>query len=263
MSHLRVFRYGMLVGVRDFTWYYSWRTWFGGWMVQIVAQAVFFSLFARLFDSPEQERFMLIGNAVAVGALTASWTIGQAGRDRGDGTYPLLVIAPSSLVPAVMGRTSIWLAAGVATTLGTFLVLGALFDLALPWPDTLLIVPLVALTCASTYCLSLFLGALVSARLPRGSNLVMGILTTVGRAFCGVSVPVAFWPDAVQILVQLVPITHGLQAIRLVLDEASVGSILEAAGLGTLVGLGWVVIAALVMDRMANSGRADGSIEFV
>ena len=74
----------------------------------------------------------------------------------------------------------------------------------------------------------------------------------------------AFWPDAVQILVQLVPITHGLQAIRLVLDEASVG--LDSRGRRArklLVGLGWVVIAALVMDRMANSGRADGSIEFV
>ena len=38
-------------------------------MVQMLAQAAFFSLFARLFDSPDQERFLLIGNAVAVGAV--------------------------------------------------------------------------------------------------------------------------------------------------------------------------------------------------
>ncbi len=262
MNSLRLFSYGLFVGTRDFAGVWSWKTWFGGWMLQMLAQAVFFSLFARLFDSPEQERFMLIGNAVAVGAIAVAWTIPSTTWDRRTGTYPLLVIAPSSMLPAVMGRTSVWLASGVATTLLTFLVLGVLFDLALPWPDTLLIVPLVALTCASTYCLSLFLGSLV-IRQPRIRNLFLNFLIIVARAFCGVSVPVAFWPDAVQILVQFMPITHGLQAIRLVLDEASVGPILQTAGLEAAVGLGWVVLAALVMDRMANAGRADGSIEFV
>ena len=118
-----------------------------------------------------------------------------------------------------------------------------------PWPNTLLIVPLLVLICASTYCLSLFLGSLVT-RQPRIRNLVGSVSLIVARAFCGVSVPLSFWPDSVQLIVQFLPVTHGLQAIRLVLDEAAVG-------------LGWLVVAIITMDRMANAGRADGSIEFV
>ena len=262
MRTLLLIRFGLLVGTREFTSNWNWKTWFGGWMLQMITQALFFALMARLFGSPDHERFLLIGNAVAVGAVAIAWAIPSSTWDRNDGTYPLLVIAPSSLVPATIGRTSIWLAAGVATSLVTFLILGVMFDLALPWPDTLLLVPLVILTSASTYCLSLFLGTLVT-RQPRIRNLILLLLTIVARAFCGVSVPVAFWPDAVQFIVRLLPITHGLQAIRLLLDEGSIVAILQAVALEAAVGLGWIVLAVLAMDRMANAGRADGSIEFI
>ena len=262
MNALRLFRFGLLVGSKEFTDYWNWKTWFGGWMVAVVTMAVFFSLFARLFDSPELERFFLIGNAVAVGTMLVGWTVPSSTWDRWDGTYPLLVIAPASLVPAVMGRTSIWFAAGTATSLLTFIVLGILFDLDLPWPDTIFVVPLVILTCASTYCLTLFLGCLVT-RQPRIRNLVLGFWHTGVKAFCGVFVPVAFWPDSVQTIVQFVPITHGLMAIRLLLDEASAQAILKEAALEAVVGLGWVVIAIFVMDWMSNAGRKDGSIEFI
>ena len=66
-----------------------------------------------------------------------------------------------------------------------------------------------------------------------------------------------------QLIVQFLPITHGLQAIRLLLDEGSTAAILQAASLEAVVGLGWIVLAILAMDRMANAGRADGSIDFV
>ena len=88
-------------------------------------------------------------------------------------------------------------------------------------------------------------------------------MTTGVRAFCGVSVLIAFWPEYVQFVVKLLPITHGLQAIRLALDEASVWVILQAAAMEAAVGVGWIVLAVLAMDRMANAGRKDGSIEFI
>lgn len=262
MNSIRTFRFGLFVGVRDFTSFWGWKSWFGGWMVQMIAQAVFFSLLARLFESPDQERFLLIGNAVAVGAANVAWTIQSTSWDRWMGSYPLLVIAPSSLAPAVMGRTSIWLPAGMATTLLTLLVMAVVFDLELPWPAAIAVVPLVLLTLLSTYCFSLFLGAL-AIRIPRARNFIHSVITIGTRAFCGVSVPVAFWPEGVQIAVQFLPITHGLQAIRLLLDEAPAGQVLASASLELVVVLGWITLAVVAMDRMANAGRADGSIEFV
>ena len=261
MNTLIQFRFGVIVGASDFTHYWNWRTWFGGWILQLVAQAAFFSLFARLFDSPGHERFLLIGNAVAVGAQTVTWAILFSTSDRWTGTYPLLVAAPASLIPAVIGRSAIWMASGVGTSLVTFAVLGAVFDLGLPWPNTLLVVPISILTCVSTFTFSLFLGAVVT-RLYQLGILLLGVVTIVLRAFCGVSVPIDFWPGYVEFTVRLLPITHGLQAIRLALDEASIGAVLQATSLEVAVTLGWLALAVLVMDRMADAGRKDGSIEF-
>lgn len=262
MNTLRLMRFGLLVGTTEFKLFWNWKTWFGGWILQMLTQALFFALVARLFGSPDHERFLLIGNAVAVGAVAVSWAIPSSTWDRGDGTYPLLVIAPSSLMPGTIGRTSIWFVAGVATSLVTFVLLGVMFDLRLPWPDTLLVIPLVVLTSASTYCLSLFLGTLVT-RQPRMRNIILTLLTIAARAFCGVTVPVAFWPEPVQFVVRLLPITHGLEAIRLLLDEGSVIAILRSAGLEVAVGAGWILLAMLAIDRMANAGRKDGTIELI
>ncbi len=262
MNTLHQIRFGLLVGTRDFTLYWNWKTWFGGWMVQMLAQAAFFSMFARLFDSPYHEQYLLIGNAVAVGAQAVCWTIPSTTWDRWMGTYPLLVIAPASLFPAIVGRTAVWMLSGIATTLVVFVILGAVFDLSLPWPNTLLIIPLVVLTHVSTFCFAQFLGACV-LRQSQLRNLVLGTVTMGIRAFCGVSVPIAFWPDPVEFIVRLLPITHGLQAIRLTIDQAPAGAILQAAALEAAVGLGWIVLAMLAMDRIADSGRANGSIEFI
>ncbi len=262
MNTLQRIRFGLLVGTRDFTLYWNWKTWFGGWMVQMVAQAAFFSMFARLFDSPYHEQYLLIGNAVAVGAQAVCWTIPSSTWDRWTGTYPLLVIAPASQFPAAVGRNSVWMLSGIATTLVVFVILGAVFNLSLPWPNTLFLVPLVVLTQVSTFCFAQFLGVFV-IRQYQMRNLLLGTVTMGVRAFCGVSVPIAFWPGSVQFVVKLLPITHGLEAIRLLLDGAPAHAILQAAALEAVVGTGWLVLAMLAMDRIAESGRKSGSIEFI
>ena len=262
MNVLRVYRYGLLVGRQEFLLFWGWQSWFGGWLVRMVAQVAFFSLIGQLLDSPERLRFLLIGNSVVVGALAANWAVPASTWDRGNGTYPLLVIAPSSLLPAIVGRTSIWLANGVATSVGAFLVLGAVFDLALPWPGTLSAVLLIVLTCASTYCMALFLGSLVT-RAPRIRNIIHTTATIALTTFSGVSVPVAFWPGWVEAIAHVLPLTHGLHAVRLALDRGDPLEILQSAGLEIVVGLGWLLLSLMTIDRMANAGRADGSIEFV
>jgi len=57
-------------------------------------------------------------------------------------------------------------------------------------------------------------------------------------------------------------VTHGVAAIRLLLSGAPAGQVLTSAGLQALVGGAWLVLAILTFDRLAERGRANGSIEF-
>jgi ABC-2 type transport system permease protein len=245
----------------QFTGFWSWNSWLGGWLLRIVAQAAFFAMLGELLESPERLRYLVIGNGVVVGALAVNWTIPASTWDRGDGTYPLLVIAPSSLLPAIIGRTSIWLANGVATSVMSLVVLAVVFRIELAWPGVLAVVPLVALTCGSVFCFALFLGSLIT-RAPQARNVVHNSALTALMAFCGVSVPVAFWPAWVEMIANVLPLTHGLAAIRIALDGGAALTALAEAGKEIAVAAGWLAVSLLTTDRMADGGRADGSIEF-
>ncbi len=262
MNSIRVFRYGLMVGWKEFARYWNPFTWSLGWMARVLGHVAFFALLGELLDSDERVRFILIGNSVVVGAMAANWAVPASTWDRGDGTYALLVVAPGSMLPAIIGRTSVWMTNGIASSLVAFLLLGFVFDIRLPWPESLILLLLIPLTCLSAFCLAIFLGSLIT-RLPRLRNVVHLNVTTMFMIICGVSVPVDYWPRAVEIFANLLPLTHGLEAIRLLLDKASAGSIAEAAGLEIVVALAWLLTAGLIMDRMADAGRRDGSIEYV
>jgi ABC-2 type transport system permease protein len=262
VNAIRVFRHGLLVGRQEFAVFWSWKTWLAGWMLRIVTSAAAWVLLGEALGSEEKLRFLLIGNAVIVGAQSAAWTVAASTWDRWDGTYPLLVVAPSGLLPAIMGRTSVWLLNGVATSLLTFGILAAIFRMPLPMPGTLFVPLIVVLICASTYGFALFLGSLVT-RAPRWRNVVHNVATIVMTACCGVSVPVTFWPGWIQLVTKVLPVTHGLQSVRLILGNEPGQGVLAGVGFEAAVGLGWLGMSVLILDRMANSGRADGSIELV
>jgi ABC-2 type transport system permease protein len=113
----------------------------------------------------------------------------------------------------------------------------------------------------STYALGTFLGGLV-LRAMSTRNLVANITTGTMLAVCGVNVPVEYFPDPVSWFAHLLPVTHGLEAIRDLLAGAGPSEILPNVGLELLVGAGWFGLALLTFNRLAENGRRDGSIEF-
>jgi len=262
MRRLRAYWQGLIVGYYDFRNFWSPRSWLFGWMLRILSNSFAWVLVGRMLGSAEKQNYLLVGNAVAVGATSALWASNASGWSRFDGTHPLMVIAPTSLVPATMGRTSIWLLNGIATSLTSFSVLMLAFDYRAGWSQSLLVLPLLALVCLSSYCFALFLGAMVGRRI-RLRNFVLDVTGTLFMAWCGVSVPVSFWPIWIRVLAQAIPLTHGLAAIRGVLADAPLRLVLHETLLEASVGAAWLAISLLLIDRVAESGRSDGSIEFV
>jgi ABC-2 type transport system permease protein len=261
MNYLRIYRYGLLVGLQDFAIFWNWKTWVGGWMFRVFCSAVTWVLLGKVLGSQETLYFLVIGNAVFQGA-GAPGTAAACTWDRYDGTYPLLVIAPTSLVPAMVGRTSIWLLNNIATSLAAFMILATVFSVPMPMPQTLFVPFAVAVVCGSVYGLTLFLGAFL-IRAPQWRNIVHNVAMPLLMAFCGVTVPMTFWPPWIARLASFLPVTHGLGAIRLLLARGDPIRIAEGIALEVAVGLGWLCVSILVMDWLANLGRADGSIEFV
>jgi hypothetical protein len=78
-------------------------------------------------------------------------------------------------------------------------------------------------------------------------------------AFGGVDVPVSYWPTAPRLLAQILPVTHGLQAVRGVLGGAPAGTIFGWIGEEALVGIGWLIAAAISYRLVVSYARRRGS----
>lgn len=256
-----VLRYAFLSGWHDYQTIYTWKTWLVGWFLRVVAQVSFFGLIGQLLGSQQATEFLVVGNAVLLAALGTMFSIASTSWERWQGTLPLLVACPTGSVLVFLGRSTFWIPDAISSSLGTFFVCAAIFDIALPWPSVLLVVPLVTLVALSTYCLGVFLGGLV-VRNPNLRNLVANLTWLTMAAICGVNVPLSFDPEPLRWLANGLPLTHGLQAIRGIVDGEAASTIAVQAGLEAVVGAIFLALAFLTFDRFAERGRRDGTIEF-
>lgn len=259
--HARVLRYAALSGFYDFGGTYTVKSWVLGLFMRMLAQVAFFASIGRLLGSPSQVEYLLVGNAVMVAAASALTVTVATQWERDAGTLPLLVASPTSPLLVLMGRSVSFIPNGLATSFGALLIVAPAFGVRVPWSRLPAMVALVLLVTASTYMLATFLGGLV-LRATGARRTVANVARLTMMAFCGVSVPVASFAPPVRAAAGILPLTHGLDAVREVFGAGRTGVILADAGLEALVGAGWLVLSLLTFSRLAEAGRRDGSIVF-
>jgi len=260
MNVWHVYRQGLCVGVCDFRLFWTLRSWFFAWMLRILTNAFAWVLLGRVVGSEDRVHYLLIGNAVSAGSSASLWASNAMTWFRYEGTHPLLVIAPGSVLAAVAGRTSIWMFNGIATASVSFMAMWLAFGVrpdphSLPW----VFVSIVAV-CAGSFWFAVFMGALLTNQ-TRYRNIVLDISGMGMLACCGASVPITFWPAPIQWLAQCLPMTHGLIAIRKLLSTPANFDITYELGLELLVCMTWAVMSLSTVRRLFEAGRSDGSIE--
>lgn len=258
---VRVLRYAALSGFQDFGFTYTLWSWAFGLFLRMMTQVAFFASIGRLLGSQEQVAYLLVGNGVAAAAVGCLTAATATTWERGAGTLPLLVASPTSPLLILMGRSVFFMANGMAFSLGALVLLPPLFDVSIPWGRFPAVVAIVALTTLTTYFAATFLGGLV-LKATSARRTVPNVARLTMMAFCGVSVPRSFFPDAVAWVAGLLPLTHGLDAIRELLGAGRAGAVWGDVGLEMLVGAGWLVLSLLTFHRLAEAGRRDGSIVF-
>lgn len=261
VASARILRHAALVALQDLRGTYTWRSWIAEWLTRTAGSIVFFTLLGRLVGSPSTLRFLLIGNVVVVAARSIFLAVPSTVWERYAGTLPLLVAAPASPVLVFLGRSVEWMVDGLVSSVVSLLILAPLFGVELPWPAVLGFLPLMMLTCLSVYMMATFFGSL-ALRLTDGRNLIGVGMSTSLMLFCGVNVAVDVLPGWLQPVSNVIPLTHGLLAVRALLDGSGGPEVIRQAGLEALVGLCWAVVAISSFRYFAEGGRKDGSIEF-
>ncbi|GAB3538417.1 hypothetical protein GCM10027403_24790 [Arthrobacter tecti] len=259
---LNVVRSAAHIALADFRTVYSPLTWCVGWLGRVIMQVLFFAVIGLLLKEPGAILYLFIGQAVFLTASETLFAIQSTQWERASGTLGLLTVAPARSWPVFVGRSLQWMPSGVGTASIVLFGIGPL--LGVEWSLPAAVAAVVGLACVAcgTYGMALFVAAFV-LRVPHWRNVVANLVQSAHTLLCGVVVPVGFWPEGVQLVAQVFPITHGLAAIRAVqgTQSVSVGTIGQL-GLCLSIGLGWLVLAVFMFERFAQHGRRTGSIDF-
>lgn len=259
--HTRILAAAFLSALADLRAIYTWRTWSFAWLSRILCQVAFFAVIGRLLGSAERTEYLLVGNAVFIASLVSMLVCASTAWERQAGTLPLLIASPSSPFTLFFGRSAQWLLDGTVSSSIALFVLGPVFGVSLPMPRALLAIPLIALISVSTYSFGLVLAGLVLRKVEL-RNVVGNLGSLSLMVICGVQVPSSFWPSPIRYVAEVLPLTHGLRAVRDLLSGSARGVVLHNVALEICVAGGWLAIAALTFRQLAESGRKDGSIEF-
>jgi ABC-2 type transport system permease protein len=222
-------------------------------------QLLFFAALGS-YATNRSPAYFAIGNAVQVSALAGVFGMTMAiANERWFGTLPAILATPANRVALFAGRFMPFVLNGLLVSLYAF-ALGVVFLGVRLAPGSLAVAGLALLvTVFSCTAIGALQGA-VSLRLRDGlfgANLVtMSILL-----FCGVNIPVQELPGWMQVIGNLLPFTHGLEAVRQAADGAGFDQVGGLIGIEALVGVASAVGAFVLFSYLERSARANATLD--
>jgi ABC-type polysaccharide/polyol phosphate export permease len=254
---LRIAGNAARVGFEDTRAQFTWKSWLFGWMVRTAAFVLFYAAMGLMVGGETLVLYAFVGNTIAQASQHALGSGPDTAWERALGTLPLLVAAPRSMLPVFAGRSSFYMAQGLAESTIVFLVLAPFLGFSGHW----WLLPLgLAVVSLGSYGLGLFLAA-ISIRRPRIGNILFNAVFYTLVAIGGVNVATRVFPGWVQVTAGFLPLYHGLLGSRSLLAGGVSSEAMGELGLELLIGVAWFVLAMAGFYAFAEGGRRDGSID--
>ncbi len=224
-----------------------------------IFETLFFAYLGRAAHA-QNDRFYLIGNAFVTIAVVGMFGMSHAtaGERRSQTLAPLLA-SPANRFAVFLGRALPSIVTGILVAATSFAVCSAILGVHTSGPE-LAKLALTALV-ASFSCTSL--GLCIGALGLRGRS--VSVFADVIAAFLllisGANIPLHRLPGWVQAISYRLPITHGIQAARLIAADASLGHIQGLLLKEALVGAALLIVGLGLLRLFEWDGRRSASLE--
>lgn len=228
-------------------------------ILEPIAQLLFFTFLGQFagFDPA----YFALGNAVRLASISGLYgSVMVMIEERMNGTLPLVVASTTPIGQTLVTRVALQGLDGVLTTvLGlavSFLFLG-LDASAVQW---LWLLPALLITSYAIAGLGLFVSIFGVFGVDLG--FVMNFVYTLLLLFCGVNFSITLLPPAFQVVAHLLPLTHGLLAIRAIVAGDLTG-VPFYLFLETLLGCSYGLSGYLLFRHAEYRARVQGTLELV
>jgi ABC-2 type transport system permease protein len=259
VSALRIFWIGGLISFRAlFHWLSPW-IYIPTLLIAPVFQILLFVYIGRSAGL-ESDQFFLIGNAVQCSAIPCLFAMGHTiAGERFTQTLGILLATPAPRVPLFAGRALPVLANGWVVSMFSLLVGGVLIGDPVPAGALPALAVVVALACASCTGLGL-VNAAVGLRVRQTatfSNILIGLLLV----FCGVNVPLGTLPGWMRAVSHWLPLTHAIEAGRLIAAGASLASVSPLLLREAAIAVAFLLTGVAVLKLFEWESRRTASLE--
>ncbi|HET6381160.1 MAG TPA: ABC transporter permease [candidate division Zixibacteria bacterium] len=222
-------------------------------------QILFFAALGSYATGMDPE-FFAVGNAVQVSAMSGIYGMTMAiANERWFGTLHALLATPASRWAIFGGRFVPFIVNGLLVSVYGFAISWIFLGVDIP-PAGLGVIALALLvTVFSCSAIGAVQGGL-SMRL-RDGLFGANLLVFMFLLFCGVNIPLETLPGWMQAVSQVLPFTHGLQAVRAAVDGAGLdqvgGLILVEFGIGAA----YALLAFGLFSYLERSARANATLD--
>jgi ABC-2 type transport system permease protein len=256
---LRILVIGGVISYRAlFNWLSPWIL-VPSFLVGPIAQILLFAYLGRSAGVASDE-FYVIGNALQYAAIPCLFAMGNTiGNERQEKTLGIILSTPAPRVPLFLGRALPVILNGFLVAVFSLVVGGAIFSIEVP--STAYVPILLTTLVASFACTGLgFVCAALSLRVRETAvlaNIIFGFLLI----FCGVNVPLDDVPGWMAAVAPWLPLTHGIEAARLLADGTSLADVSGLLVREAAVGLGYLVVGMLMLSWFEWESRRRATLE--
>ena len=222
-------------------------------------QILFFTYLGR-YAGGRNDDFFIVGNAVQVSAMAGIYgmVMGIA-NERQYGTLSPLLATPANRLAVFAGRGLPFIVNGLAVSAFGFAASWALLDFS-PDPEVL---PALALVVTITVVSCTALGALIGSIGLRARDVFFAanLVYFLMLLFCGVNVDVSDLPGWMEAIGTAIPLTHGIQAARQIVEGASLEDVAGLVATEAAIGAAYGVAAYGLFRLFEAEGRRRASLE--
>ncbi|HUG94933.1 MAG TPA: ABC transporter permease [Pleomorphomonadaceae bacterium] len=204
--------------------------------------------------------YFAIGNSVQVCSMAGIYGMTMAvANERWFGTLPALMASPANRAALFGGRFIPFIVNGFLVSAYGFALSWILLDVRFDVATLGIIVLAMVVTAFSCSAIGAVQGGL-SLRL-RDGLFGANLLVFLFLLFCGVNIPLAALPEWMQVVSQVLPFTHGLQAVREAIDGASLAQVGGLIATEALIGVAYAVAAFFLFRWLERSAYRNATLD--
>lgn len=259
MRSLRILVIGGLISFRAlFDWLNPW-IYIPSLLIAPIFQILLFVYIGRS-AGVESDSFFVIGNALQFSAIPCLFAMGHTiTAERFTQTLGIVLCTTAPRVPLFLGRSVPVIVNGWFVAMFSLVVGGRLVGAQAPaasWIPIALAVLVGAASCTGLGLLTAALGLRVRDTATLNNIIIGGLLV-----FCGANVPVASLPRWMPVISQWIPLTHAIEAARMLAAGATLHAVTPLLARETAIGAGFAILGLASVRVLEAQSRRGASLE--